>query len=104
MNEFIMISGMVAVTYLIRYPIMPLLDRISLPPALFDALRYVPPAVLASIIAPALLMPDGTIEITPDNIHLVAGLIAIIVAWFTKHLMLTIIVGMVCLWVLQSTI
>lgn len=101
MNEVFLILGMVIVTYAIRYPIIPLLGRVKIPPAFFEALRFVPPVVLSAIIAPALLTPQGALAIGPTNIRLVAGLVAIIIAWRTKHLLLTIISGMLTLWLLQ---
>jgi len=101
MTEFLLIAGMAAVTYAIRYLIIPLLGRFTLPPAFFAALKFVPPAILTAIVVPALLMPQGQIDLGPANPRLMAGLLAILVAWQTKNLLLTIVVGMGGLWVLQ---
>ena len=95
MNELVMIAGMALVTFAVRYPVMVLIGKIPLPDRVFRALRYVPPAVLAAIIAPAVLMPDGqTIDFSPTNSYLVAGVIAGLIAWRTKNLLLTIVLGM----------
>lgn len=95
MNEFIMVAGMALVTFAVRYPVMMLVGKIPLPDRVFRALRYVSPAVLAAIIAPAVLMPDGqTLELTPGNSYLVAAVIAALIAWRTKNLLLTIVIGM----------
>lgn len=95
MNEFILILGMALVTFAVRYPVLVLVGKIPLPDRVFKALRYVPPVVLAAIIAPAVLMPDGqTLELTPSNSYLVAAVIAALIAWRTKNLMLTIVIGM----------
>ncbi|MFN8447144.1 MAG: AzlD domain-containing protein [Anaerolineae bacterium] len=95
MNEFILILGMALVTFAVRYPVLVLVGKIPLPDRVFRALRYVPPVVLAAIIAPAVLMPDGqTLELTPSNSYLVAAVIAALIAWRTKNLMLTIVIGM----------
>lgn len=100
MNEFALIFGMALVTFAIRYPVLALVGKIPLPERMLQALRYVPPAVLAAIIVPAVLIPEGTaLAITPQNARLAAALAAIIVAWRTKNLLLTIIVGMAALWV-----
>jgi len=89
---------MAAVTFGVRYPVIVLVNRLPLPDSVFKALRYVPPAVLAAIIAPTMLMPAGQIDGSPQNSFLVAGIIAIVVAWRTKNLLLTIVLGMAALW------
>jgi len=99
MNEVFLIAGMAVVTFLVRYPVMALVGRIPLPKRVFEALRYVPPAVLAAIIVPAVLMPDGqTVFLSAENALLVAAIVAVLVAWRTKNLLLTIVLGMLALW------
>lgn len=102
-NEIIMIAGMALVTFLVRYPILATFGKIALPAPVFTALKYVPAAVLTAIIAPGVLMPDGqTLNISPANSELIAGVVAALVAWRTRNLLLTIIVGMVTLWVWRA--
>lgn len=100
MNEVLLIAGMALVTFAVRYPVLALVGKIPLPDRVFQALRYVPPAVLAAIIVPAVLLPEGreTIFISPMNARLVAALAAGLVAWRTKSLLVTILVGMATLW------
>ena len=65
------------------------------PPGVHRVLRQIPPAALASIVAPALLRPEGHIDLaTPE---LAAGLTAALVAWRTRSTALTLVVGMVVL-------
>ncbi|MBL8146592.1 MAG: AzlD domain-containing protein [Anaerolineae bacterium] len=94
MNELLLVAGMAAVTLGIRYPVLVLVGKIPLPESVFRALRYVPPAVLTAIIVPAVLMPAGTVDVSPTNAYLVAGIVSALVAWRTKSLLLTIIIGM----------
>jgi branched-subunit amino acid transport protein len=95
MDEVLLILGMVVVTFGVRYPVLAVLGRIKMPDPLFRALRFVPPAVLTAIIAPAVLMPeDNQLALTLNNAHLVAGIVAGVVAWRTRSLLATIIVGM----------
>ncbi|MBZ0287506.1 MAG: AzlD domain-containing protein, partial [Anaerolineae bacterium] len=75
-------------------PMLAIIGRLRMPDPVLRALRYVPVAVLTAITLPAMLMPDGTIDIRPDNTYLVGGIIAALVAWRTKKLLLTIVVGM----------
>ncbi len=102
MNEVLLIGGMTLVTFLIRYPLLELVGKIPLPDRLFKALRYVPPAVLAAIIVPSLIMPKGELEVTPTNPFLVAGIVAALVSWRTKNLLLTFGIGMITLIVYRA--
>jgi branched-subunit amino acid transport protein len=95
MNEFVLILGMALVTFAVRYPVLVLVGKIPMPDRVFRALRYVPPAVLAAIIVPSVLMPDGQrIDVSLSNSHLIAGVISALIAWRTKNLLLTIVLGM----------
>jgi branched-subunit amino acid transport protein len=88
-------------TFLIRLSFIALLGRYEPPPLLRRALRFVPPAVLSAIIFPELLIADGQIALGWDNYRLLAGIVAILVAWRTRSALLTIAVGMAALWLLQ---
>jgi branched-subunit amino acid transport protein len=48
-----------------------------------------------------LLIRDGAIFLSPMNARLIAGVIAMVVAWRTKNTLLTIAAGMIALWILQ---
>lgn len=104
MNDLLLVAGMAAVTFGVRYPVLVLVGRIPLPDSVFRALRYVPPAVLTAIIVPAVLMPGGTVDLSPANAYLVAGIVSALVAWRTKSLLLTIIIGMVVMLVWRALI
>lgn len=95
MNEFVLILGMALVTFAIRYPMLVLVGRVELPDNLIRALRYVPVAVLTAIIVPAVIMPEGAPDISLSNSYLVGGVIAALIAWRTRNLLLTIGGGMV---------
>ena len=94
MDEFLLILGMMLVTFGARYPVLALVGRIRLPERVLRALRYVPPAVLTAITIPAMLMPEGEIFLSHTNAYLVAGTATALVSWRTKNLLLTIVVGM----------
>jgi len=88
-------------TYATRLSFILLVGERSVSPGLRQALRFVPPAVLSAIIFPELLMPDGSLDISLGNGRLLAGGIAILVAWRTRSAVLTIVVGMLALWAFQ---
>lgn len=104
MNELLLVAGMAAVTFLVRYPVLVLVGKIPLPEPVFRALRYVPPAVLTAIIVPAVLMPEGTVDISPANAYLAAGIASALVAWRTKNLVLTIVIGMAVMFVWRALV
>jgi branched-subunit amino acid transport protein len=97
-QELILIVGMTAVTFGVRYPVLAITGRISLSRSMTDALKFIPPAVLTAIIVPAVLMPDGELDIGYTNAYLVAGLVAALVSWRRSNLLLTIAVGMGVFW------
>ena len=98
-TEFLMIAGMVAVTFSTRYSMFVLAGRVEFPGWLVNALRYVPPAVLTAITVPAVLMPSGdTVQFSYTNPYLVGALVACGVGWFSKNLLLTILLGMLAFW------
>lgn len=104
MNLWLIILGMGIVTFGIRLVPIVLLGRIEIPLIVQRALRFVPPAVLTAIVVPELLYRNDQIDLSLTNARLLAGLIAIVVAWRTKNALITIGVGMLVLWILQSLI
>lgn len=96
------LAGMGLITFSQRFSFILLHGRLAVPPLVRRGLQYVPPAVLSAVIAPELLMPEGTVDISVQNFRLVAGLFAILVAWRTHNVFLTIGSGMLMLWLLQA--
>ena len=96
--EILLVAGMTAVTFGVRYPVLALVSRMELPRPVVDALRFIPPAVLAAIIAPAVFMPGGALDLSPGNAYLIAGVAAALIAWRTRNLLLTIVLGMAVFW------
>jgi branched-subunit amino acid transport protein len=65
------------------------------------ALGFVPVAVLTAIVLPELVMPGGMVDVSPGNTRLIAGMVAVLIAWHTRSLLLTIVAGMGLFLVLQ---
>lgn len=84
-------------TVILRSCFLLLPESVSLPALLRRALRYVPAAVLTAIYAPELLVQSGTISVSPGNPRLLAGVVAILVAWRFRRTFLTILTGMLAL-------
>ncbi len=89
------------ITFGMRFSLIYLFGRFEVPETIRRALHYVPPAVLSAIVFPELLMPDGALNLSLANTRLLAGLIAILVAWFSKNTLVTIIAGMLALFLLK---
>ncbi len=105
METVYLIAGMFIVTFSIRYGLLPLSGRIRFSPGMQRALNYVPPAVLTAIIVPMALIPDGqTLQVSITNPYLVGTVFTVLIGWFSKNLMITIVGGMavfgMCQWVL----
>jgi branched-subunit amino acid transport protein len=90
------------ITYAIRLSFIMLFGKMTIPSFLMRALRLVPVAVLSAIILPALFLDGSRLNLSLGNARLLAGSIAVVVAWRTKNALLTIVVGMVGLWILHS--
>ncbi|MEH6386732.1 MULTISPECIES: AzlD domain-containing protein [Pseudomonas] len=93
--EIILIAGMTAITFAIRYTLFAVGHRVRFSPLLSRALSYVPVAVLTAIVAPAMFMPDGEHwQLSFDNAYLFGGLAAIGIAAKWRNLLATIAGGM----------
>jgi branched-subunit amino acid transport protein len=89
------------VTFGIRFSLIYLFGRLEVPETMRKALHYVPPAVLSAIVFPELFIRDGVFNLSLDNHRMIAGLVAILVAWLSRNILITILVGMVALFLLQ---
>ena len=106
MNELYLIGGMALLTFLLRYGLIGMSGRIKLSSSVIQMLRYVPPAVLTAIVTPAVLMPSGDrLMLSYTNARLIGAITAILVSYWTKNLLLTIVLGMLAFfswqWLLQ---
>lgn len=81
-------------TFAIRASFLLFAGRVAaLPATARDALRMVPAAALAAIVAPAVLRPAGAVDLTSPRA--VTAVIALVVAWRTRSVLVTVLVGMV---------
>ena len=100
MTVWLVIVGMGVVTFAIRLSMIVLLGHVGVPALVQRALRFVPPAVFSAIILPELLRPAGRLDLSWGNARLLAGVLAAVVAWRTRNVLLSIAVGMAALWAL----
>ena len=95
----IIIAGIL--TYTTRLSFIIFYGKIKMPALVEQTLKFVPPAVLTAIFFPELLLDNGNLYISIGNARLLAGTFAILVAWRTKNVTLTIVIGMLALWIFQ---
>ncbi len=86
-------------TFVLRLSFIELIDRFSLPVVIRRGLRFVPPAVLAALVVPA-LVHGGADGGELENPRLLAGLVAGVVAWYTRGVVWTLCAGMSVIWLL----
>ena len=97
----IMLLGGV-ITFGMRFSFVYLLGRFEVPMTMRRALHYVPPAVLSAIVFPELFLREGHLDLSLGNSRLLAGVVAIAVAAWTKNSLLTILAGMAALLLFQA--
>ncbi len=102
MNIWLMMIIGGLLTFATRLSFILLLDRIKMPDWFRRGLRFVPVAVLSAIILPELTNPSGTLFLSWRNPQLLAGAVAILVAWRTRSVILTIVTGMAALLIFQA--
>lgn len=95
----ILLAG--AGTFAMRASFLALAHRMTeVPPWLQRALRQIPPAALASLVVPALLRPEGHVDLFQARLWV--GVVAALVAWRTRNIAVTLAVGMGLLIVLDQ--
>jgi len=102
MNDWLIIIGMGLITHAQRLVMILFSGRLVINESMREALRFAPAAVLSAIILPEMLQPAGALDMSLGNERLLAGLVAMAVAWRTKNMIWTVAVGMVVLWILQA--
>ena len=92
MNIWIIIFGMAVVTYLPRLIPLTMVDEAMLPSWMKHALNYVPIVVLSAIVGMEIVPSEDWLHYGVDA-HLVAGIVAIGIAWFARNTILTVVSG-----------
>lgn len=101
MNTWLAVIAAGLLTYATRLSPIISYGRFEMPNTVERGLRFVPVAVLTAIFLPELVYLQQDLMISYRNPRFIAGLLAIVVAWRTKNVMYTILIGMLALWLLQ---
>ena len=76
-------------------------EDLKLPDLVLRGLRFIPAAVLSALIVPALPRPQNTLNLSWHNPYLLAGILAIIISVISRSVLLTLIGGMLALWLVK---
>ncbi|RJG47485.1 AzlD domain-containing protein [Motilimonas pumila] len=96
-----MIAGMAALIFASRYLFLSPKLPIRLRASTQRFLTFASPAVLTAIWGPIVFMPEGQLALNMHNAYLWAALVAIVLAWVTRHVLLTTVVSFGCFLVLN---
>lgn len=106
MEKTLIFLGMALVTFVTRFAGIAALsrqvrgsDEAGVSSLLRRWLYYVPAAVLAALVVPAVLVPQGVFEL---GLPAVAMLVGAIIAWRTRNVLMTILSGMAVYWLLKD--
>ena len=99
--EYLLLMAMMAATTFLTRGFFFLLAGSRMPAWLQHALGYVPAVALAAIVAPDLLVSGGAVSLSWSNTKLIAGLAAIAFFLRTRHVLATLVFGMVVFTVLR---
>lgn len=95
MNDWLLILSMAILTFLPRYLPFLLAGKIKINPMVSQALGFVPIAVLTVIVIQTAYVRDGVIAVNIENHHMLASVVAFLVAIISRHMFLTIILGLI---------
>ena len=94
----IIIAGIL--TYFTRMTMIALVDRDMLGKRIKDVLAYVPSAVFPAIIFPAIFINDYGSFVEMNDPKIFGAIVAIIVGYFSKNIIATILSGLISYWFL----
>ncbi|SFH14631.1 Branched-chain amino acid transport protein [Desulfotomaculum arcticum] len=97
----LIIVGMATATFFTRFACLALFSRSGVPGWLEKWLKHVPAAILTALIAPALLLPQGSLDISTDNHYLLAGCVAAVTAYKSRSVIATITLGLAVMFALR---
>ncbi len=94
----IIIAGIL--TYITRMTMIALVSRDMLGDKIKAVLEYVPSAVFPAIIFPAVFIDDYGTFVEMNDPKIFGAIVAIIVGYFSKNIIATIVAGLISYWLL----
>jgi branched-subunit amino acid transport protein len=97
----IIILGSAMVTFIPRVLPLVLLSRMNIPNGLIRWLQHIPIAVMAALIAQELFISEDHLALYDTRLEWLTALPTFAVAIFTRSLLGTVVVGLICMMVLR---
>jgi len=94
----IIISGLI--TYLLRFSMISLIKKDMLSEKTKIVLSYVPSAVFPAIIFPAVFLNNSGSYVDYNDPKIIAILVAILVGYYSKKIIATILSGLISYWII----
>ena len=94
----VFISGLI--TYFLRYSMISLIKKDMLSEKTRVLLGYVPSAVFPALIFPAVLLEKNGSFVSYNDPKIIAILVAMIVGYFSKKIIATILSGLLSYWII----
>lgn len=88
-------------TYLTRSLFLVFFQKHKLPDKIVNGLKYLPIGIFTALIVPAIFMPGGVVDFSIHNYHIIALVVLVVVLYFTKMGVLSIVAGMTVLMILN---
>ncbi len=104
MNEWLLISGMMVVTFIPRYLPLAFVNHFNLSPFFIHSLSYIPVAVLSAIVAQNVFYIEGALSVSIDNNRLITAVLAVFIALLSKSLWWTVTVGLIVFVLLERVL
>lgn len=100
----LLIVGMATVTFITRFAFIVLFRKTTFSERLSRWLRFIPIAILSTLIAPTILVPQGSLNLSIHNSYLLGGIAAAGVAFKTRNIIATVAVGMAVILLLRAVL
>ncbi len=102
MTTWLAIVAIGLITYAIRLAFIVLLGHWTIPDPVMRSLRFVPPSVFAAIVLPEIFSGNGAGVSPLQNPRLISAIVAALIAWKTKSILLTLLAGFAVLFLVQA--
>lgn len=96
-----LIIGIAVLTFFTRFSSIAIIKRTKVSEEWNKWMIYIPIAVFTTIIVPSLIAPNEKLELSIQNEYLIAGIISFLVAYKTKNLAGTVIVGILTIFLVR---
>ena len=93
-GHWAVLLGCALMTYLTRMPALLFCGKVKIPLKIRRLMNYIGPSVIMALIAPAVFVPDGQLDLNPlTNSYLLSAAVTVVVSLLTKKPLAAIAAG-----------